>query len=174
VTTSESDVIRIVLSGEPTPYRERQRAFQTGKTGVPITYSYKVKSTRVYQDWLRKEAQNVMKGRQPFDCPIVMIMTAYMPIPQSMRKGDRALAERELLPHAVRPDQTQILKAAEDAFNKVVWTDDARVCRHILGKFYSPRPRLEIEVRPFRLSDAPAQDEAHSRIRAAPVQAALL
>jgi hypothetical protein len=58
---------------------------------------------------------------------------------------------------------TQILKAAEDAFNKVVWTDDARVCRHILGKFYSPKPRLEIEVRPWRLSDSEVLTEAAAR-----------
>jgi Holliday junction resolvase RusA-like endonuclease len=135
-----------VLSGEPAPYRERQRAFQTGKHGAPITNSYKTGSTRKYQDWLRQAAQEAMGDREPFDCAVVLTMTAYMPIPKSMRKADRALAERELLPHTRRPDQTQILKCAEDAFNRVVWTDDSRVSDHILRKRYSPRPRLEISV----------------------------
>jgi Holliday junction resolvase RusA-like endonuclease len=152
-----------VLSGEPAPYRERQRAFQTGKHGAPITYSYKTGSTRKYQDWLRRAAQEAMAGRPLFDGAVVLIMTSYMPIPKSMRKSDRALAERELLPHIVRPDQTQILKAAEDAFNKVVWTDDARVARHILGKLYSPKPRLEITVRPWQLSDSEVMTEAAAR-----------
>ena len=37
--------IRIELAGTPEPYRERQRAFQTGKGGRPITYSYKAGGT---------------------------------------------------------------------------------------------------------------------------------
>jgi Holliday junction resolvase RusA-like endonuclease len=144
-----TDVVRIILAGEPEPYRERQRAFQRGKTGAPITYSYKVGSTRQYQAWLRDAAQQAMEGRELFDCAVEMTMTAYMPIPKSMRKAERILAERELLPVTKRPDTTQLLKAAEDAFNQVVWTDDARVSDHVLRRRYSPRPRLEILVRPL-------------------------
>ena len=79
-----------------------------------------------------------------------MTMTAYMPIPTSgLRKAERALAEQELLPHPKRPDTSNLLKAIEDAFKAVVWSDDARVAEHRLRKVYSPRPRLEVEVRPI-------------------------
>jgi Holliday junction resolvase RusA-like endonuclease len=140
----------------PEPYRELQRAFQTGKGGRPITYSYKAGSTRTYQTWLRQAAQDAMDGRAPLDCAVVLSLTAFMPIPSSgMRKAERALAERELLPHAKRPDTSNLLKAIEDAFKAVVWTDDARVAEHRLAKRYSPRPRLEVEVRPI----APPQPE---------------
>lgn len=143
------DVVRIVLAGAPEPYRERQRAFQTGKTGKPITYSYKVGATRHYQNWLRDAAMKAMNGRVAFDCPVVMTMTAYMPIPSTLRKAERLLAEQELLPVGRRPDTTQLLKAIEDACTNVVWTDDARICDHILKRRYSPRPRIEIEVAPW-------------------------
>ena len=142
--------IRIELAGMPEPYRERQRAFQTGKSGRPITYSYKVGSTRTYQAWLRQAAQDAMNGRPPLDCPVCLTMTAFMPIPTSgMRKADRALAEQELLPHPKRPDTSNLLKAIEDAFKAVVWSDDARVAEHRLRKVYSPRPRLEVVVAPI-------------------------
>src|SRR5262245_59412564 len=109
----DATTIRIVLAGVPEPYRERQRAFQTGKGGQAITYSYKAGSTRTYQLWLRQAAQNAMNGRPPLDGPVSLTMTAYMPIPTSgMRKAQRALAEQERLPHAKRPDMTQLLKAA--------------------------------------------------------------
>jgi Holliday junction resolvase RusA-like endonuclease len=142
-------MIKIVLSGVPEPYRERQRAFQTGRGGAPITYSYKAGGTRQYQAWLRQAAQEAMDGQAPLDGPLSMTMVAFMPIPGSLRKAEKALAERELLPHAKRPDMTQLLKAAEDALSNVVWRDDSLVAEHRLAKRYSPRPRLEIEVKPL-------------------------
>ena len=148
-----NDTVRIILAGTPEPYRERQRAFQTGKSGRPITYSYKTGGTRQYQQWLRQAAMEAMAGRPPFDCAVCMTMTAYMPMPSSLRKAERALAERELLPHTKRPDTTQLLKAAEDAFAAVVWRDDSLVAEHRLAKRYSPRPRLEIEVQPLASVD---------------------
>ena len=138
--------IKIVLAGVPEPYRERQRVFQAGKDGTPRTYSYKAGSTRQYQQWLRQAAAEAMNGVPPLDCPVSMTLIAFMPIPKSsLRKAERALAERELLPHCRRPDLTGLLKAIEDALTQVVWTDDARVAEHHLAKRYSPRPRLEIE-----------------------------
>jgi Holliday junction resolvase RusA-like endonuclease len=149
-----TEPVRIVLAGEPQPYRERQRAFQTGKSGSPITYSYKTGGTRHYQAWLRQAAQEAMGDRDLFDGPVVLVMSAFMLIPKSMRKSDRILAEQELLPVTKRSDTTQLLKAAEDAFNQVVWTDDSHISDHVLKRRYSPRPRLEIEVWPWSVEVA--------------------
>ncbi len=119
------------------------------KSGRPITYSYKAAGTREYQAWLRQAAQDAIAGQPPLDCPVVLTLTACMPIFSSgMRKADRLLAERELLPHAKRPDTCNLLKAIEDAFKAVIWSDDARVAEHRLSST-SPRPRLVVEVRPI-------------------------
>jgi Holliday junction resolvase RusA-like endonuclease len=141
------DPVQITLAGVPEPYRERQRVAQMDRHGKLITYSYKSGSTRLYQTWLRQAAQDAMDGRSPFDCAVVLEMTAYMPIPSSLRKAERLLAEQELLPVIRRPDSVQLLKAVEDALTAVVWTDDARVADHVLRRRYSPRPRLELVVR---------------------------
>ena len=139
--------VHIELSGVPVPYVERQRAFQKGVGGQPITYSYKAGTTRTYQNWLRDAAMRAMGDRPPLTGPLVMTMTAYMPMPKSMRKADRLLAEQELLPVTKRPDTTNLLKAIEDAFKHVVWGDDSQVSDHMLRRRYSPRPRLVVEVR---------------------------
>ena len=100
-------VVHIELSGVPVPYVERQRAFQKGVGGLPITYSYKTRPVRTYQQWLRDAAMRAMGDRPPLTGALVMTMTAFMPAPKSMRKADRLLAERELLPvtKAARHDQ---------------------------------------------------------------------
>lgn len=137
--------ITIVLSGDPQPYAERARVF-----GGRV-WSHRPTSLQTYQAWLRNAAQIAMDGRPPLTGPVKLTLTAFMPIPKSMRKTDRALAELELLCHIKRPDMTQLLKCAEDACNKVVWNDDAQLCEHALSKRYSPRPRLVMIAEPFSL-----------------------
>jgi len=63
-----------------------------------------------------------------------------------MRVSDRRLAEQGLLWHTKRPDRTNLIKAAEDALNMVVWADDGQVCAGSATKRYSTRPRIEIMV----------------------------
>ena len=120
--------------------------FQKSKGGAALTYSYKTHPVRVYQQWLRDAAMRAMGPRPPLTGPLVMTMTAFMPMPQAMRKADRLLAEQELLPVTKRPDTTNLLKTIEDAFKHVVWGDDSQVSDHVLRRRYSPRPRLEIDV----------------------------
>lgn len=141
--------VRLVVAGSPVPYRERQRAFQKDSTGRPITYSYKQRSTRDQQTVLRLAASNAMASRLPFAEPVVLDVIFYMPIPSGMRKADRRLAEEECLPHGKRPDRTQLIKTVEDALNGVVWTDDSLVVGGEAVKLYSPKPRTEIDVRPW-------------------------
>ena len=65
------------------------------------------------------------------------------------------------------------MKAAEDAFNGVVWTDDARASDHVLRRRYSPKPHLEIEIHP--IVTMPAVDGSRvTERKAMPLQGALL
>ena len=52
----------------------------------------------------------------------------------------------EILP-TTRPDLSNYVKLPEDVFNLVVWRDDSQVVSYDgCGKFYSERPRIEVEV----------------------------
>jgi Holliday junction resolvase RusA-like endonuclease len=46
-----------------------------------------------------------------------------------------------------RPDGLKLARTVEDALTGVLWTDDARVARHYLGKDYADREGVRIRVR---------------------------
>lgn len=157
--TSPDDVLRITIAGAPVPYSTRAgvatRKLPDGsrapivKNGRPVVWNYRPDHVKQYQDHLRRAAEDAMAGRPLFEGPICLTVRAYMPIPRSgMRKAQRELAEREMHPHDKRPDLDNLHKAIKDAFKKRVWHDDSQVAMYGQPfKAYSPRPRLEIEVR---------------------------
>jgi Endodeoxyribonuclease RusA len=122
--------IRITLAGEPRPYRERQ----TVRAGH--TWSYRPGTVRTYATWLRNAAQDAMDGRAPFDCAVTLTMAVYMPMPKHLRKGERLLAEQELLPVIRRPDTSQLLKLARGRAHC------GRMDRRCPGRRASPRQAL--------------------------------
>jgi Holliday junction resolvase RusA-like endonuclease len=153
-----SDVVRIVVTGAPQPYRERTgiatskgpngERMAVMRNGRPIVWSFKPAHVKTYQDHLRRAAEDAMGERPLFEGAVSLTIRAYMPMPKTMRKADRLLAERELLPHTVRPDLDNLTKAAKDALKGRVWRDDSQAAMYDQSiKVYSPRPRLEIEVR---------------------------
>ena len=48
---------------------------------------------------------------------------------------------------AKKPDIDNIQKAVLDGCNKVVWKDDALICKIEVEKAYSDKPRVEVHVR---------------------------
>jgi len=138
-----TDPIRIVVDGPPVPYSERTTLWR-GKVG-----SQRRPKVVAYQTAISWAARQVMAGRPPLEGPIWFSATFFMPMPKRMRKMERIIAEQELLPHAKRPDRTNLLKAAEDALNGIVWVDDGQVSGGMPLKFYSRRPRVELTVEPW-------------------------
>ena len=74
-----------------------------------------------------------------------LTVDAFMPIPQSWSAKRQRMAIAGLIRPTTRPDFDNILKTL-DAFNQVVWTDDARVVEVQFAKHYSERPRLVVTV----------------------------
>ena len=142
--------IRIELAGEP---RGKGRPRMT-KGGV----AYTPKETRNYEAALRYAAQQVMAGRTPMDGPVLLIVEAYMPIPQSTTKRDRARIAAGTLFPAKKPDPDNILKCM-DALNGIAFGDDRQVVELRLSKRYDERPRLVIIVHPM-VADQTQQEAA--------------
>lgn len=152
--------ILIIIPGEPQAYRERARTFiraKPGKRGQPVgsigVSSYKPKHAEDYQAVVRALAIETMRERAPISGPVRLRIRAYVPIPKSMPKWQQrdARAGRHL--PVKRPDLTNLLKLAEDALGEIVWKDDNQVVRlsDDSGRYYSDRPRLELEVEPIDL-----------------------
>ena len=99
-----------------------------------------------YQDQIAWAAKEQMKGREPLEGPIALIVNAWMPIPQSWSKKKRlAAVERQISP-TTKPDLDNIVKQVEDALNKVVFKDDSQVINITASKRYCVDPRLVVTV----------------------------
>lgn len=85
--------------------------------------------------------------------PLEMRVAAYLPIPASKPKRWREGALRGEIRPTVKPDLDNCVKQIKDCLTQMgVWQDDKLVVEYMAGtgKFYSDRPRWEIEVREWR------------------------
>lgn len=152
------DVVRIIVEGEPRPYIARPAPYKRtrrGKAGQAVgsigMRMIKPDAHQAYQDRIKAEAARQMAGRAPIEDPVRLTIRAYVPIPKTTTKAKRAaIAAGELLP-VKRPDLTNITKLAEDALSSIVFRDDNQVVRGSddSGRYFSDRPRIEIEVTPL-------------------------
>jgi len=132
------DTIIIELLGEP---RGKGRPRFARRTG----HAYTPQKTASYEACLRHEAALAMGDRPPLEGALCVQVSAYFGVPQSWsaKKRDAALAG-EIRP-AKRPDLDNVVKML-DAFNGVVWRDDAQIVSGLIEKHYSDRPRLRVGV----------------------------
>src|SRR3990167_7604791 len=80
---------------------------------------------------------------EPIDTAISVDLVFYMPIPTSMSKKQKILAETEQFPMIKRPDLDNLIKASIDPLNGVFWTDDSRITEKKARKVYSKNPRTK-------------------------------
>lgn len=104
--------------------------------------------TRAYESEVRHYAAEAMRGRALIEGPVAVDVTAYLPIPKSMTKRDRACIGATVFP-TTRPDVDNYLKSALDALNGVVIRDDAQVMQAVAAKVYTQDgPCLSVTVWP--------------------------
>jgi Holliday junction resolvase RusA-like endonuclease len=124
------------------------------------------KKTVNYEAVLAAAGADAMRGRKPLEGPLIVRLTAFMPVAASWSKKKTAAA----LEGAIRPgkpDLDNILKVL-DALNQIVWRDDAQIAEARLSKLYDPDPRLELEVEALRNEQAvPCNEQAVTRNNAA-------
>lgn len=132
--------LTIVIDGVPVP-KGRPRFTKAGVAYTPA-------KTRAYEKQAAIIADIGMRanGLKMFECPVTVMATAYMPIPKSLSKKDRASAVAGALLPAKKPDVDNIAKAALDGLNGIVWRDDSLIVGLSIKKRYSEQPRLEIDI----------------------------
>lgn len=96
------------------------------------------------QKWLPYFIENAPE--EPWGGPIFLRVEAFYPIPKSLKKADRVLAERGKLFPTVKPDIKNLVAMIEDIGNEIIWKDDKLIVGHYVRKFYSLTPRIIIEV----------------------------
>ena len=84
-------------------------------------------------------------GRGPLAGPLVATFRAFFQIPQSAsRKKQRAMLAGTIRPK--KKDWDNLGKSPSDALNGLAYVDDRQIADGRVVKFYSDRPRLEIEI----------------------------
>ena len=82
--------------------------------------------------------------RFPAKTPLILIVTAYLPIPASAsKKRKQQMADNEILP-TVKPDADNVWKLCADALDGVAFDNDKDIFFSQCVKLYSDRPRTEI------------------------------
>jgi Holliday junction resolvase RusA-like endonuclease len=131
-------MIIVELAGEP---RGKGRPRFSRKSG----HAYTPAPTRSYEAELKHMAVIAMGGRAPIEGAVRVVVRAFFPVPASWSKKKQAQAINQEIRPTKKPDWENIAKML-DAFNQVVWRDDAQVVSGEITKRYALRPCLRVEV----------------------------
>src|SRR5262249_47636222 len=132
--------VTVVLIGEPIPW-VRTRINNRGALFTPARQRDNAAA-------LKLAAQQAMASRLPFDCPVRVDLQAEFLIPSSWSQRNQSAALRGEVRPGKRPDLSNLCKQVEDAFNTVVFRDDALIVEYgLLRKVYSHSPKLVVTVR---------------------------
>ena len=78
--------------------------------------------------------------------PMKFCCTSYLPIPNTMKKHEKILAEMGLIRPISKPDFDNLAKTYSDMIQEIVMTDDALIVEKKKKKYYSCKPRIEIII----------------------------
>ena len=147
-----NEPIIIVVAGEAAPFSKKVASWQS-KDGRFGTHAYDTKKFAGWKDQARYTAQQVMRGRPPLSCAVEFTLRVYFSIPESWSNRKREFCRRGLLRPTVTPDADNLCKASADAITGIVIRDDKFIVTAQIEKWYSDRPRVEMEVREAELRD---------------------
>lgn len=134
---SSGNKIEITIPGVPHP-QGRPRFARIGRS----VHAYEVEADKEWKARVATEAR-IVWNKPPLDCPLVMNITFFMPIPVAMKRTGRRIAGAS---HVKRPDLSNLLKGVEDALNGIVYRDDSLLHQIWMHKCYSDNPRTWIEI----------------------------
>lgn len=80
---------------------------------------------------------------------LAVVVRFYRPRPKGHYRsnGELSKAGRESIAPTTKPDATKLWRCAEDALNKVIWSDDSIIVDQHVSKHWGEPARMEIEIR---------------------------
>lgn len=138
-TSGANQSITFEIPGEAVPWSRAGR--KNGQTFTPPRQ-------RAHMGLITTIARRAMKdARLPlFSCPVSVGIRVIRTIPASFNKKARYEALLGKIWPDKRPDLGNFQKLIEDAMNKEVFDDDARICYAILAKVYGAEPKTIVTV----------------------------
>lgn len=139
-------VIAFTVPGEP---QGKGRA-RVGKVGGHARMFTPAK-TVAYEGLIAHAAHAAMAGRSLIDGPCVVEVVATFSIPASWSEKKQLDALLGVVRPVKKPDGDNILKAACDGMNGIVWRDDSQAVEARVRKFYGRTPCLKVMVWPDQI-----------------------
>jgi Holliday junction resolvase RusA-like endonuclease len=146
------DPVLVVIGGEPVA-KGRPRMTRKGFVYTPT-------ATRKYEAHGRLAAQLAMNGRLPITVPVRTEITIDLSVPASWSTKRRAAALCGEVRPTTRPDADNYIKAALDAVNEIVITDDSLVVELVATKRYANAPQLTIQIIPLAANAAQGKSKS--------------
>ena len=75
-----------------------------------------------------------------------MEITAFLGIPKSTSKKNKALMIEGIMRPKKKPDWDNLGKICADALNKIAYNDDSQIVSGSVDKYYSNEPRVEVLI----------------------------
>ena len=133
--------IQFSVPGEPRGKGRPRAVIRGAHAGV-----YTDSKTVAYESLIALASKQAMTGREPFDGPVRVDLAIWMSVPASAsRKRQEAMLADQITP-TKKPDCNNVLAAAQDGMNGIVYGDDKQVVSLVVHKRYTREPRLEIQV----------------------------
>jgi Holliday junction resolvase RusA-like endonuclease len=133
--------ISFIVYGEPVA-KGRPKFFRRGN----FVGTYTPQKTQNAEKDFKQQALDY-KPQTPLTEALELEIKVYRSIPKSMSKKRQILAENEILRPTTRPDGDNYLKLCCDALNGIFWRDDSLIVDMRVQKFFSERPRIEVEIK---------------------------
>ncbi|MEI4342446.1 RusA family crossover junction endodeoxyribonuclease [Streptococcus suis] len=135
--------MKLVLNIEPKP-QSRPRFARRGS----FTTTYEDKGMKSWRERCRLLIANLYMGQPILEGALRAKVRFFIKPPQyisKVKKNHQALID-ETIPVGKKPDVDNYEKALYDSMSGIVFKDDGQIALHDVGKFYSLKPRIEVEV----------------------------
>ena len=135
--------MKLVLNIEPEP-QSRPRFARRGS----FTTTYEDKEMRSWRERCSLLIANLYMRQPILEGALRAKVRFFIKPPRyisKVKKNQQALID-ETIPVAKKPDVDNYEKALYDSMSGIVFKDDGQIALHDVGKFYSLKPRIEVEV----------------------------
>ena len=110
-------------------------------------HAFTPKKTQNYEALVKMCAAQAMKGKQPTDGPVLVMIVAIFPQPESWPKWKKKMADDGEIAHTKKPDEDNIGKAISDAMNGIVYLDDSQIVQKTVFKKFKSDYNYDVECR---------------------------
>ena len=133
----EENKVKFVVPGQP---QSKLRARWSGR------HTYTPEKTVNYETYIKEMFVISYPDFVPLEGTLRMTIVAWMMIPKSTSKKKARLMEERVIRPIGKVDTDNIIKVSFDALEKLAYKNDNQIVTCICHKYYSIRPRLEIEI----------------------------